>query len=239
MQLAIAQRALLFLIFGLSSAFAAEPFVDQLRITVETTAASSYLWRGWETNSSASLQPAITLAWRDFSLTTWHNFSRHAPANQAWTEHDLSFSYTPSYKKWKFTLGATAFLFPDKCAAEGNRSYEFTVGVTRKHWLQPSFAISHDFKLGNGTYYYASTGHTFQLTKRVDLSALLGAGLNQHQWTRTTTLSDVDAIVSSGIVLNPHTTLTPSFTYMTGNRTLFGSHRAVSLKLSMRLWGSE
>ena len=201
---------------------------------VETTAVSSYLWRGWIVNNSPSLQPAVTINWKSFSFSSWHSFSSRVPNHQAWTEHDLSVSYVPGYKRWTFPMSFACFMFPDKRKTEGNRTMEASIGVTYAHWLEPSFTLYHDFQLGQGNYYYASLSHTFNLRKNLDLSGQVGVGLNQHQYQPITTISNFDAVVTLGYSLTQRIRISPSFTQMTGNRSLFGSHRIYTLKFSLR-----
>ena len=106
------------------------------------------------------------------------------------------------------------------------------------HWLQPSFTLYHDFQLGGGNYYYASLSHAFDLKKRLNLGIQVGVGLNQHQYQPITTVSDFDAVVTLGYRLTERISISPSFTQMTGNRSLFGSHRAYAVKFSLRSLGT-
>src|SRR4051812_40494474 len=136
--------ALCLILFVAVPAFASDAPANDVTVVLDTTVTSSYLWRGWEINGSPSLQPSVTLGWRDFTFSTWHNFSRDVPAHQAWTEHDLSFAYAPTVRRWTFTFGLAAFLFPDKTVLEGNRTVEASFGITHNSWLQPSFTVYHD-----------------------------------------------------------------------------------------------
>jgi hypothetical protein len=201
-------------------------------VTVETVAASKFLWSGYEVNSSPSLQPAVTVEYRGLSFTTWHNFSRRTPHNQAWTEHDATLEYSHTFGKFTGTTGYTYYSFPDIAAGEGNGTHEFYAGIAYESRLTPTFRAYRDVSLARGYYYSAGVSDVLPLNRKLRFRWAASAGLNHHYYQTQTALSDVTSTVALEVALTGKVTLSPEFTHMVGHRTLFGRHHAFALRLA-------
>ncbi len=199
-------------------------------ITLESTAVSQYLWRGYVLNSSASLQPAVTLEYAGFTVSNWANFSKRVSHNQAWTENDVTLEYAHQLGRFSISAGFLEYGYPELAADEGNRSHEVSLGVAYSHYLNPSIKAYRDLSLGKGYYYFLGVTHTYALRDRIALTPSAGIGLNQHMYQQATTISDVDCGLSLDLSVSRQVTVSPTFLLMSGNRSLFGTHYAVGVK---------
>ena len=199
---------------------------------LSTTFASQYLWRGFVLNDTPVLQPAVSFGYKGLSITSWSNFAHRGPNGQNWTEHDLSVDYAHHVGKLGLSAGYILYWFPDLTSAQGNRSQEFYAGVAFDAPLNPSFTFYRDVDQGDGNYFYLSGRRSWTLGKGVALNSSLGLGLNNGQWIDNTTISNFDVSISIDIPAGK-VTFSPFFTQMIGHRTLFGTHNAFGVNLSV------
>jgi hypothetical protein len=200
-------------------------------ITVETTAVSQYLWRGMVLNDSPSLQPGVTIEYQGFSLASWSNFSKTVPNHQAWTEHDLTLEYSHEVGSFTLSAGFLDYRFPDLTREEGNRTAEVSLGVAYKNYLSPAFKVYRDVSLGRGYYHTLGVSHTYRLPRGLGLTPSAAVGVNQHMYQPATTISDVDLGLTLDIPVGGMT-ISPLCMVMTGNRSLYGTHSAMGVKVS-------
>jgi hypothetical protein len=220
------------LLAGGACALAEEPAEKTLAVTVETGVMSSYLWRGWVLNDSPSMQPAVTFSYRGLTVGSWSNLSRRVPHNQAWTEHDLTFEYARTVKRFTLSAGYLDYRFPDLRRDENNRTKEISAGISYASFLNPSLKVYRDVSLGRGYYYAAGFSHPVAVWRNLVLTPAATAGLNQHQYIRQTTISDLDLGLTAEMPLGKHWKASAQAIEMIGHRSLFGHHHAVGAKLT-------
>jgi len=200
-------------------------------VSIDVGFANQYLWRGFVLNDSPSMQPGISVGFKDFTISSWSNVSHTGPNNQSWTEHDLTLDYTKSFGKNSLSVGYINYAFPD---LEDDSKYtsEFYFGYAYDTILSPSIKVYRDVDDGDGWYYYGSIGHSVPLPKGLSLNPSLGVGLNQGQWIDPTVISNVDLGVSLDIPVGK-VTFSPFFTRMIGNKGIFGSHNMYGVMMSI------
>lgn len=190
-------------------------------VTVDLT--NQYLWRGFVLNDAPSSQPGVTVEFTNFSISSWSNFSQTGPNGQQWTEHDLMLDYTQPVGSFSLSIGYINYLFPNIESGEGRRTNEVYFGLAHDNFLSPSVTVYRDFDDGEGWYYYLSLGHAFKLPKGLALNPSVGVGVNHHLFIEQTVMSNLDLGLSIDIPLGG-VALSPFFTRMIGNRSIFGSH---------------
>lgn len=204
--------------------------------STNTTFVNQYLWRGFVTNNSPSLQPSFSFGYKGLSISSWSNFSYRTPRGQKWTEHDLIVNYTHGLGDVSLSFGYTFYVFPDISARNGNRSHEAYAGISYSGFLQPSFTYYRDFGQGDGDYFYFSLGRSWLLGRGVVLNGGLGLGVNNGQWIANTTVSNFDINISVDIPAG-QTVFSPFFSQSIGHRTLFGSNNIFGVKLTVASFG--
>ncbi len=201
------------------------------RLSVVTTFANQYLWRGFVLNDSPALQPAVTLSYRGFSVSSWSNLAYRAPRGQAWTEHDLTVGYSRGLGPIGLFGGYIHYAFPDVPQDGVRYSHEFYAGVSFNGRFQPALTYYRDVGDGEGSYLYLSGNQSLWQAKNCNLILTMGLGLNQHLWQPHTTISNFDTTltfeVRRGVVA-----LKPFLTYTVGHRSLFGRHTTFGIAIT-------
>jgi uncharacterized protein (TIGR02001 family) len=200
-------------------------------VSIDVGFVNQYLWRGFVLNPTPSVQPGISVGYKDFTISSWSNVSHTGPNGQNWTEHDLTLDYTKGFGKNSVSVGYINYAFPD-LEDEAQFTHELYFGYAYDTILSPSITVYRDVDDGDGWYYYASIGHSVPLPKGLSLNPSLGLGVNQHQWISQTAVSNFDVGASLDIPVG-HVTFSPFFTRMIGNTTLFGSHNMWGMSMSI------
>jgi hypothetical protein len=137
---------------------------------------SNYVWRGIKVSNSFVVQPAVGIGYGDFAANIWGNYdsdvaewtSNGKTGHGEMSEVDVTLSYTKSIDKLTLTGGYIYYAF------EGfNDTQEFFVTAAYDTLLSPSLTVYYDYDEGNGAFIIASIGHTFKLSKEMNLK--LGA----------------------------------------------------------------
>jgi len=200
-------------------------------VSLDVGFVNQYLWRGFVLNDTPSMQPGLSVGFKDFTVSSWSNLSHTGPYGQAWTEHDFAIDYTKGFGNNSVSVGYINYAFPD--LEDGDRyTSEFYFGYAYDTILSPSFTLYRDVDDGDGWYYYLSLGHSVALPKGMALNPSVGLGVNQHQWITQTAVSNLDLGVSLDIPMG-HVTFSPFFTRMIGNTSLFGSHNMYGVAMSI------
>ncbi|MGC9977188.1 MAG: hypothetical protein ABSC57_10865, partial [Syntrophales bacterium] len=83
---------------------AAAPAEDKPTGSLSVSGLSKYVWRGYEnTKDSIVVQPSLTVGYKGFSANVWGNLDTRpysttsASYSSAWTETDLTLSYTKTF----------------------------------------------------------------------------------------------------------------------------------------------
>ncbi len=190
-------------------------------MSFDTTFVNKYIWRGQNLNNNASMQPGLAFTYKNFTVSSWSQFSHtgfgdSGVAGNHWTEHDLTVDYGFALNDtFTVNVGWINYAFPN--LGEGRYTNEIYGGISVNTFLQPSFTVYGDPHQGNGMYYNLGIGHGFDLGKGMALNLSAAAGVNQHQWIDTTTVSDVVLGVAFDIPVGTNVTLSPFYNYITGN----------------------
>lgn len=225
-----------FLAVGLLAAMGAGQLKAQaespVSVSVDIGFVNQYLWRGFVLNDTPSMQPGITVGYKNFSISSWSNLSHTGPNGEAWTEHDFTLDYTKEFGKLSASVGYINYVFPNIAPGDGRHTNEVYFGAAYDTILSPSITVYRDIDDGKGWYYYASIGHSVGLVKGMSLNPSLGFGLNQHLFQTQTSISNFDVGVSLDVPTGK-VTFSPFFTRSIGHSTLFGSHNMYGVTLSV------
>lgn len=199
-------------------------------ISLSTTFSTKYIWRGWNLGDQPVMQFDSSLSKWGLTLDVWGNYScnnnkdRDDGRYQEITELDYTVDYTFNVGKMKemynmeknelvdklsFSFGYIYYTFPN--VDWGNKyfsSQEIYTGVLYDCFLKPFFKwywdISHgkgaDGSGGDGSYFIAGVGHTFDFGAGITTDLGITGAYNDEQWTNKSGFADM---VFSGAVNIP------------------------------------
>ena len=185
---------------------------------------SKYIWRGQNLSNTASMQPGMSFGYKGVTVSSWSNFAHTAfgdsgVAGNHWTEHDLTVDYGFGLgDKVAVNVGWINYAFPN--FSDGRYTNEIYGSVGVDTILQTTFAVYGDMHNGNGMYYNFGIGHSLTMPKGTALNLSASLGYNQNQWIDINTVSDVVLGVSFDLPLGDKVTLSPFYSYITGNKSL-------------------
>lgn len=134
---------------------AAEPEPGSVTVQSEVTVASKYLFQGIDYSSgNPVVQPELTLAYRNVSLTSWVNIDvdeRHAD------EIDVFLAYGWELGPWSVTPGYALYRYPNR---EGwDPSQEVYLDLSYATLLDLSLSTHYDYDAGKGAYATLGLSH--------------------------------------------------------------------------------
>lgn len=148
-------------------------------VTLDSTFASKYLWRGINIVDDPVWQPSVAFAWKGLTLNVWANLDltdingfRHN-----FTEVDYTVDYTfPVSDKVKLSVGTIRYTFPHTGFPTTQEVY---AGVSLDAPLAPALKVYRDVDEADGTYVNLAFSHTVdevaRLSDKVKLSLALSA----------------------------------------------------------------
>jgi len=145
------------------------PF-DDFSAGIDLGAYSKYVWRGINTVDDFVLQPSVDLALGNLGLNIWGNLDLTDQNDREWafTEVDVTGSYSFSLDRFDFSFGAVGYIFP---GAAGETTELFaSIGIANE--LAPTLTIYRDVDEVDGAYVTLSGGYTFE--DPFDLGEALG-----------------------------------------------------------------
>ena len=193
-------------------------------VSFDNAFVSKYIWRGQNLSNTASMQPGMGFSYGNFSISSWSNFAHTSfgdsgVAGNHWTEHDTTLDYGFSLgEKVAVNVGYINYAFPN--FSEGRYSNEVYGSIGFDTILAPTFAVYGDMHNGDGMYYNFGIGHSVDVGKGVAMNLSASLGVNQGQWIDVTAVSDVVLGVSLDLPLGDSVTLSPFYSYITGNESL-------------------
>ncbi len=141
---------------------------------------SGYVFRGIELTDDYVFQPAATIGWYGFTLTTWANMDltddRDEEFNFTW--YDFNLDYTHRFGPVAATVGAVHYRFPIDTR---EATTELFAGLAL--WdcpLTPQIRAYYDVDEAEGWYLTADLAHTFplpRLCERVPWAIEIAAGV--------------------------------------------------------------
>jgi hypothetical protein len=157
----------------------------------EFLAASSYVWRGFQPNSSFSVQPNTWVKVGNLTVSSWMNIARRHVENRPVTEHDLTVDYSATRGAFTWSAGWINYVFPE--LETGRYSNELYAGFSHGSYLTPTFRVYQDVHEGSGTYVNFGVSHTYPVvSSNVTLMPSVAVGYNHRQWIDTSTFSDLN-----------------------------------------------
>ncbi len=165
--------AALFLLAALPAALLAEG--SGVRGSVSLGLLNRYIFRGYQLGQSRGVaQPAISVAWKGFSISFWGNidfneqptlsFVPDRPGLVSFNETDLTLSYTRSIGDLSGTVGF--IYYGTKYAAE---TEELFFDVSFGGWGHPSLTVYRDIDSYPGWYMSLTAAQSFPLGGRITL----------------------------------------------------------------------
>jgi hypothetical protein len=176
-----------------SSQAPAPPSAPKFTVTAGTEfiGSSSYVWRGFQPNSSFSVQPNTWVKVGNVTVSSWMNIARRHVENRPVTEHDLTVDYSATRGAFTWSAGWINYVFPE--LETGRYSNELYAGFSHGSYLNPTFRVYQDVHEGSGTYVNLGVSHTYPVIgSKVTLSPSLALGYNHRQWIETSTFSDLN-----------------------------------------------
>lgn len=166
----------------------AAPVEREWTLTLDSTVASKYIWRGLNVVDDPVWQPSVAFAWKGLTLNVWGNMDL-TDANgerRRFTEVDYTLDYTFQVNPWaSVSVGAIYYHFPHTPFPGTTEVY---AGVAFDAPLSPAFKVYRDIDEAKGTYYSLAISHTFEdavkfaeaVKMSVELAASLGYSSSRH-----------------------------------------------------------
>ncbi len=195
-----------------------------INVDAEVSGVSKYIWRGMEVNEDFVIQPSITASVGPVSFNVWGNMDTTDYGEEAgygdesgeFTEIDLTFDYSYSYKIVTLNLGIINYTFPNSV---GESTYEGYLSIGLNTFLSPTLSLYYDFDEINGFYGNFGISHSFNFSKIVslDLSTSIGYGdsdFNKGYFGENSSgFVDFNLGTSLNIKVNKYITITPFINY--------------------------
>jgi len=143
---------------------------------------SKYVWRGYEnTKDSIVVQPSLTVGYKGFSANVWGNLDTRpysttsASYSSAWTETDLTLSYTKTFGILNAGVGYIYYGLgaPNAGAAKPLDSEEVFITLGLNTLLTPTLTAYKEIDHYHQYYFLLGISHTIEFNKIVSLQ--LGA----------------------------------------------------------------
>ncbi|MBF0253305.1 MAG: hypothetical protein HQL29_05755 [Candidatus Omnitrophica bacterium] len=205
---------------------------------------TKYIWRGQNLGNEPVMQTDFSLSKGGFTFDLWTNYSLNNDKTvdggrfEEYTEIDYNIDYTFSLGEMlgkvgveaekldpmSLSLGYTYYTFPNvNWDSKGFDTHEVYLGVAYDILLQPYLKWYWDVDsgkgvagegTGNGSYYLAGIGHTFEFDE-TGITADIGMSIayNDQQWTHKSGWSDMNFSGSVSIPVLTYFTISPSVGY--------------------------
>ena len=163
----------------------AAPAEDKPTGSLAISGLSKYVWRGYEnTKNSVVVQPSLTVGYKGFSANIWGNLdtkpysTTNSSYSSAWTETDLTLSYTKTFGILNAGLGYIYYGLgaPNAGAAKPLDSQEIFVTLGLNTLLTPTLTAYKEIDHYHQYYFLLGISHTFEFNKTVSLQ--LGASVS-------------------------------------------------------------
>lgn len=137
------------------------------QLEVDACLASKYIWRGVNVSDRAVFQPALTVSYRDFSVTQWGNMeltddnqdTYGRDPTREFTEMDLSLDWQRSFYEYTLSTGLIHYVFPN---TGSSRTSEFYLGGAIDILFKPSLTLFWDLDAAKGgLYWHGAFEHSF------------------------------------------------------------------------------
>ena len=161
---------------------AAAPAEDKPTGSLSVSGLSKYVWRGYEnTKDSIVVQPSLTVGYKGFSANVWGNLDTRpysttsASYSSAWTETDLTLSYTKTFGILNAGVGYIYYGLgaPNAGAAKPLDSEEVFITLGLNTLLTPTLTAYKEIDHYHQYYFLLGISHTIEFNKIVSLQ--LGA----------------------------------------------------------------
>ncbi|HET6461691.1 MAG TPA: hypothetical protein VFG29_13005 [Syntrophales bacterium] len=160
----------------------AAPAEDKPTGSLSISGLSKYVWRGYEnTKNSIVIQPSLTVGYSGFSANIWGNLdtkpysTTNASYSSAWTETDLTLSYTKTFGILNAGVGYIYYGLgaPNAGAAKPLDSEEVFITLGLNTLLTPTLTAYKEIDHYHQYYFLLGISHTIEFNKIVSLQ--LGA----------------------------------------------------------------
>ncbi len=179
---------------------------------VDLNVTSQYIWRGFQANSTPSLQPNLWISYRGFTVSSWSNLARRGPNGQQWTEHDLTVDYSRTLtRKFSWSAGYINYVFPD--LASGDVANEFYGGLRYDGKVSAGLKVFQNAGLSTGTYFQGNVGKSFPLGETVSLTTSFAVGYNRKMFIPVATFSDAVGSVAVSFPLGSRMRIAPNVNF--------------------------
>ena len=199
---------------------------------------TKYIWRGQTLVDEPVFQPGAYVSIESFTASIWGNFT--LTDDKEWTELDYTFDYTaslefinPELKGVSVSLGYIYYDFPNLSAGED--SQEIYAGIAVDTLLSPSFAVSHDYDQGDGTFYEFAAAHSLPIDK-LSLNLSAAVGYNDGQWDFDSSFSSATFGASLTIPLTEKLSFEPGIFYSAALDSQYDDEFYGGFSIGVQLW---
>ncbi len=156
--------------FSIGSLYAEEPEVSG---SASVDIMSNYMWRGFKLSESYVIQPSVGVTYGSFGANLWTNWDSDWADESELTETDITLNYTSSIDKLSLDVGYIYYGLES-----AGDTQEIYVSAAYDVLLSPALTIYYDFEEGSGAFIVAAVGHSFEVSKGMDLSLGASASYN-------------------------------------------------------------
>jgi hypothetical protein len=142
---------------------------------------SSYIWRGQKLSHGWVVQPSVGITYGGFGANVWANYDSDSRLDEGnghgghgeFTETDITLNYSYSFDKLSLSGGYIYYALnsaPD--------TQELFVSAGYDVLLKPTLTVYYDYDEGQGAFIVASVGHSFEVSKGMNLNLGASASYN-------------------------------------------------------------
>lgn len=203
-----------------ASVFSAAAFADDasadkktadlipIKMKLDSTYASKYVWRGIQQTKDSVFQPALTFTdTSGLSYNVWANMnsSSNSVNSGKLIEVDHTFNYTYAVKSMSMNSGFVYYMFPNTTSPDTAEVY---TSACLGGMFSPAVAVNYDFDKAKGAYFSFSGGYNCNMPwmKKVANTLTLSAkvsyatsGYNKYWFYNTNKSAFTDYLLTASI----------------------------------------
>ena len=189
---------------------------QNISVTADVTAASKYIWRGYNLVDDWTLQPSLTFAFGS-SGTTFNIWGSRAFDDDYKTANEVDFTLSHSVsftQEFAMNLGMIGYYYPEIDAPGADATTEIFLGASYACLLNPTATLYYDFDEGDGAYLSMGLSYAYKIIEELTAKPSLTAGYNFGQFDKDSGFNDVTPKIAIEYAFGGCAYLTGAYAYV-------------------------